>query len=86
MITGMLWFDNDKKTTFNNKIDQAVKYYRKKYGQAPDICFVHPKMISAEKDAVPAKLEVKASPMILQHHFWIGTKQNAETKGNLAAG
>lgn len=78
MITGMLWFDNDKKTTFNSKVDQAAKYYRKKYGHQPDICFVHPQMVSKETGNHPAKLEVKASPDILLHHFWLGTKQFAE--------
>lgn len=78
MITGMLWFDNDKKTTLTSKIDEAANYYRKKYGQSPDICFVHPQMI-AEKEAIPAKIEIKPSPMVLLHHFWIGTKQEKDT-------
>lgn len=78
MISGMLWFDNDKKSTLTSKIDQAAKYYRKKYGQSPDICFVHPKMIAEDKQDAPAKLEVKASPAILLHHIWIGTKQPTE--------
>jgi hypothetical protein len=78
MNSGMLWFDNDKKTTFNNKIDQAANYYQKKYGHAPDICLVHPQMVSADKDNQFPALEVKASPTVLLHHFWLGTKQPIE--------
>lgn len=78
MITGMLWFDNDKQTDLTSKVDQAAQYYRKKYGQSPDICFVHPQMLAGGEQAAAAKVEVKASPMILLHHFWIGTKQPSE--------
>jgi hypothetical protein len=77
MVSGMLWFDNDKKSTFASKVDRAVQYYKKKYGQMPDVCFVHPQMVP-DGIAQPAKLEVKASPSILLHHFWIGTKQPAD--------
>jgi hypothetical protein len=76
MITGMLWFDNDQKTTLANKIDRAAQYYKKKYGQAPDVCFVHPKMIelaASNKDL--AAMEIKASETVLLHHFWIGRRE-----------
>ncbi len=81
MITGMLWFDNNKQTTLTSKIEEAAQYYRKKYGQSPDICFVHPQMIGGDEQAAPAKLEVKPSPMILLHHFWIGNKDNKDSQG-----
>jgi hypothetical protein len=44
MNTGMLWFDNDPKADFNTKINRATDYYLKKYGQRPDLCYVHPSM------------------------------------------
>jgi hypothetical protein len=78
MITGMLWFDNEKKTTFSSKVDQAAKYYRKKYGHPADICYVHPQMVSGETESQSTKLEVKVSSSILLHHFWLGTKKPAE--------
>ena len=82
MITGMLWFDNDKQTTLTSKIDRATQYYRKKYGQSPDICFVHPQMIAGAEQPAPTKVEVKASPAILLHHFWIGNKEEKITEGD----
>ena len=45
MEIGMLWFDNDKKTDYEAKIERAATYYRDKYGRAPNLCFVHPCMI-----------------------------------------
>ena len=82
MISGMLWFDNDKKTTFFSKVERAVQYYKKKYGQMPDVCFVHPQMVPKDNESPPVKLEVKASPSILLHHFWLGTKQLTEKEGS----
>ena len=45
MDIGMLWFDNDKKSDYEAKIERAATYYRDKYGKAPNLCFVHPCMI-----------------------------------------
>jgi hypothetical protein len=76
MITGMLWFDNDQNTTLSSKIERAAQYYKNKYGQTPDVCFVHPKMIeNAAKGKEIPKVEVKASDTILLYHFWIGKQE-----------
>ena len=45
MNIGMLWFDNDKNETINEKIKRAANYYKKKYGKSPTLCFVHPSML-----------------------------------------
>lgn len=74
MISGMLWFDNDPKTDLPHKIDRAAKYYTKKYGQIPTLCFVNPKMIG-EQTPEKAEIEVKASETILLHHLWLGIPQ-----------
>ena len=82
MISGMLWFDNDPKTDLPQKIDRAAQYYAKKYGQPPTLCFVNPKMVGENKPGAEQKaengkdkIEVKASEMVLLHHFWLGTPQ-----------
>ena len=74
MITGMLWYDNDKQTTLTSKIDRAVRYYTKKYGQKPTVCLVHPSLLESKPEAGSKKLKVKPSKMVLLHHFWIGTE------------
>lgn len=82
MNIGMLWFDNDPKAELGTKIERAATYYRKKYGQNPTLCFVHPSML-AEKGAgqsEPAKekalqsggVEVRLTRSVLPNHFWIG--------------
>ena len=76
----MLWYDNDQKTDFQAKIERAARYYRDKYGQTPNLCFVHPGMLptrqpqEASYDPVlqATGIEVRASNTMLPHHFWLG--------------
>ena len=87
MEIGMLWFDNDRKTSIPNKVERAAQYYQKKYGVNPDICYVHPKMVKGEcstkndssKEAKKeqiriGKILVLINEMVLPDHFWIGIK------------
>ncbi|HIE24563.1 MAG TPA: hypothetical protein EYP74_01035 [Anaerolineales bacterium] len=71
MQTGMMWFDDDKKTTLNAKIKTAAIYYRKKYGKTPDLCMVNPSMIPDDhpKDE---KMTLRPYPHIVKGHLWIG--------------
>ena len=72
--TGMLWFDNDPKIDFLTKINRATDYYQKKYGQRPDLCYVHPSM-QFEPPPKTTGLEVQTDQMVLPDHFWLGVKQ-----------
>ena len=78
MISGMLWFDNDQKFDLIEKVCKAARYYQEKYGQNPDLCYVHPDMLSASgetngKESIKAEnIEIKSSPNVLPNHFWIG--------------
>lgn len=75
MNTGMLWFDNDPKTELIKKIERAASYYSQKYGQAPDLCFVHPSMIS-NTPTRSGSIEVKTNRSVLPNHFWLGIHQS----------
>ena len=78
MDIGMLWFDNDKKSDYEAKIERAAAYYRDKYGKTPNLCFVHPCMIpnanrNAEKPSLKSQgVEIRTSKTMLPNHFWIG--------------
>lgn len=76
MNTGMLWFDNDPQIDIKTKINRAIAYYQKKYGQIPDLCYVHPSML-ADKPNPSSGVDVQADQMILPNHFWIGLKASA---------
>lgn len=71
MNTGMLWFDNNPKTDLETKIIKAAKYYQNKYGQHPNLCFVHPSMLDQKKQS-PAGFEIRSSTKILPNHLWLG--------------
>jgi hypothetical protein len=80
MNFGMLWFSNDKKTTFTEKILTAVEYFRKKYKITKDLqCWV--RTIPDNFEPIP-NITVVLSKVILPDHFWIGLP-DGEFKGNL---
>ena len=74
MDIGMLWFDNDPKLDVLSKVMKAAAYYRSKYGEEPNLCFVHPSMIPDVKTRA-GKIAVQTNNTVLPHHFWIGVQQ-----------
>lgn len=76
MKTGMLWFDNDPKTSLENKIIKAARYYQNKYGESPNLCFVHPSMLSNNHDILQG-LEIRSSTKVLPNHLWLGINKKA---------
>ena len=74
MEIGMLWFDDNPKSDLQTKVNQAAAYYRDKYGQEPNLCFVHPSMVADEpsdRDGVTLCTNTSMIP----HHFWIGVQK-----------
>ena len=78
MDVGMMWFDSNKIDKLETKIQRASSYYKKKYGHAPNLCFVHPSMLEKEASTpknkkVPnprtAGLELRSSKSLLPNHF-----------------
>ncbi|MCX6056823.1 MAG: hypothetical protein NTW69_01550 [Chloroflexi bacterium] len=75
MHTGMLWFDNDPKTTLSVKIQKAMDYYNKKFGRIPDICLVHPSMLDGgQKQFELGKLTIRPYQPVMPGHLWIGVE------------
>lgn len=72
MKTGMLWFDNDPKTDLSTKISRAAAYYQHKYGQNPNLCFVHPVMLANHSLRSHENIEVRPNRAVLPNHLWIG--------------
>lgn len=80
--TGMLWFASTKDNmTPEQKIVEAVDYYKKKYGRTPDLCLVHPSMLEGGRQIeIPAlragasvsSLTVRPYKPVLPGHIWIG--------------
>lgn len=75
MDIGMLWFDNDPQSDLKSKVMRAADYYREKYGGVPNLCFVHPGMLT-EETITTGEITVCSKSTMLQHHFWIGVQQH----------
>lgn len=75
MNIGMLWLDDDKRRSFEEKVKRAADHYREKYGRFPELCLVNNKMLSEEKKKV-GRIEVQPTQTVLPHHFWLGMKAN----------
>jgi hypothetical protein len=71
MNVGMLWFDNDPKSELTVKIERAAAYYQTKYGQTPNLCFVHPSML-AQSTTRYREIEILSNHTVRPNHFWIG--------------
>ncbi|MEJ2413540.1 MAG: hypothetical protein P8Y34_11200 [Anaerolineales bacterium] len=91
MEIGMLWFDNDHKSSIPSKVEKAARYYQEKYGVNPDLCYVHPQTITAgngkkkgartKKSQEPlriGKILVLKNDKVLPDHFWIGIRNGGE--------
>ena len=76
MNIGMLWFDNDAKTDLAGKIQRAKSYYQQKYGQTPNLCFVHPSMLPTSPPP-EAGMELRTTRSVLPNHFWLGVNSGA---------
>lgn len=83
MEIGMLWHDSDQRLDLKGKIRRAARHYTEKYGQEPDICFVHPQTLDREtafssrrkRNQSSLKIDrisIEQSEQVLPHHFWIG--------------
>jgi hypothetical protein len=73
----MLWFDNDPKADLGMKIQRAAQYYREKYGVNPNICFVHPSMLTGKTensngDLKNSGMDVRGNGSVLPNHLWLG--------------
>ena len=75
MHTGMLWFDDDSRASLDSKIQKAAQYYKNKYGRLPDLCLVHPTMLSGgHVPAGQSAITVRPYRPVLPGHIWIGVE------------
>jgi len=72
MVVGMLWLDDDKRSTFDEKVHRAADFYRDKYGDWPELCLVNKATLSEER--LVGKVLVCPTGFVLRDHFWVGMK------------
>lgn len=79
MDFGMLWFDNNPASSLSQKAELAAAYYRSKYGTAPTICLVNPKMMK-DQEANACSVSIKPDPIVLLNHLWLGSPSEADRR------
>ncbi|MCA9874063.1 MAG: hypothetical protein H6659_00215 [Ardenticatenaceae bacterium] len=72
MNVGMLWLDDDRQRSLDEKVNRAAEYYQEKYGRSPELCLVNQKSLSEKKTV--GHIEVQPAQTVLPHHFWLGMK------------
>ncbi|MBK7893923.1 MAG: hypothetical protein WAS33_00145 [Candidatus Promineifilaceae bacterium] len=72
MNVGMLWLDDDRNRSLDEKVSRAVEYYAEKYGRMPELCLVNKTMLVEEM--LVGKVSVQPQSAILPHYFWLGMK------------
>ncbi|NUM45690.1 MAG: hypothetical protein HUU38_13385, partial [Anaerolineales bacterium] len=55
-------------------------YYKKKYGNVPNLCYVHPSMLPVNKTIDSKKMmagnvEIRSMMTVLPNHLWIGVNR-----------
>jgi hypothetical protein len=76
MIIGLLWYDDDPDLSLAEKIGQAARHHKKKYGASPSVCYVHPSALAGDvKVRTVDGVRVSARRSVLLHHFWIGVEE-----------
>jgi hypothetical protein len=70
MNEGMLWYVNDTNEGLEGMVGKAVAFFRKKYGCAPLICYLHPESLPSE---FLSKDDVRVMPhaMVIKNHIWL---------------
>jgi hypothetical protein len=73
---GWLWFDDDPKTSLEEKISQAAARFGQKFGRPPRVCYVSQKALDNRSPA-PGSVQVRAASNVLPGHFLFVVEEQA---------
>ena len=83
MLQGLLWFDNDAKRTFEQRITYAAEQYQEKTGHKAEQVLVNRKD-AAEADlerlSKDLKINIQVAHYVLPKHMIIGVKETKDNK------
>jgi len=87
MREGLLWYDDNPGRDLAEKIAPAVRRYRRKFGTAPNVCYVHASTLAAASEPGGNGHErevggvlVASLPSVLRHHFWLGREEERHNR------
>ena len=65
---GWLWFDDDAKSSLEDKVARAAVRYQARFGRAPRLCYVHRGSVS-EPGVTCGRVQLRGAGNVLPHHF-----------------
>ena len=71
---GMLWFDGDSRKPLEQKVTEAVAYFREKYGE-PRVCYVAPDALDGAESLQVAGVRVLPLSTVPRHHFLVSWEE-----------
>lgn len=77
MREGLLWFDDDPRRPFEQKVEEAVERYVEKFGETPNACFVNPRSLPEDVHS-HAGVIIRALPTVLPNHFLVGISREED--------
>ena len=65
---GWLWFDDDSKSSLEDKVARAAARYQVRFGRSPRLCYVHRGTVG-EHGLTCGRLQLRGAGNVLPHHF-----------------
>ena len=85
MKEGLLWYDDNPGRDLAEKIGRAARRYRRKFGAAPNMCYVHPSTLDGNGKVHKVRgMRVATLPTVLRHHFWVGQEEEQRKREAVA--
>lgn len=69
----MLWYDDDKKSSLEEKVRRAIEFYFVKFNVKANRCWVNPKQMDEGITTVDG-VSVKPDREVIKNHLWIGVE------------
>lgn len=76
MKIGMLWFDDDEKRTFVDKVLRAAHHYSIKYERAATECHCYPADVPKGTSGDIGGIRIYKDKLVLPNNFWIGVRED----------
>jgi hypothetical protein len=75
MNIGMMWEDDSKKRV-KTKIQEAVDYFKEKYGITATVCIVNPKTLRLPGEITQkfgsTEIKLRTNKRVPTNYFWVG--------------
>lgn len=76
MNIGLLWYDSSAKE-LAVKVTMAARRYRERFGEEPNVCYVHPATLPDGECQVNG-IRVRTATRVIRHHLWVSHEQEGQ--------